>query len=125
MIDFEDDFADQDLSKLTKAKQEYIKAIDKVIAENFDPRTKTVGDRVAVWDTSRLTDIDTGKYVTDSFIERFLADHESIVIADNVRHVADLHTLAGDFSKVLDLKIWNKDLNKVFLTSSDFVKLIG
>jgi len=125
MIDFEDDFADQDLSKLTKAKQEYIKAIDKVIAENFDPRTKSVGDRVAVWDTSRLTDVDTGRYVTDSFIERFLADHESIVIDDNVRHVANLHTLAGEFTKVLDLKIWNKDLNKVYLTSSDFVKLIG
>jgi len=119
--EYMDDFADEDLSKLTKA--DALTAIDKVIADNTDPRTKTVGDRVLVWDTSRLTNAETGKRA-DDFEERMVHKYESIVIEDRLRHEAKLSTLAGDFTKVLDLKIWNKNLNKVYLTSSDFVKLV-
>lgn len=121
--DFEDDFGDQDLSKLTVGDKKTLAAIDKVIAENSDPRTKTVGDRVLVWDTSRLTDYETGERA-DDFEEKIVSKYWSIVIADGQKHEAKLSTLAGDFTKVLDLRIWNKILNKVYLTSSDFVKLV-
>ena len=118
--EYEEDFADEDMSKLTRAN---VKQIDKIIEENSDPRTKTVGDRVLVWDTSRLTNAETNKRA-DDFEERMMHKYPSIVIEDRQRYEAKLTTLAGDFTKILDLKVWNKSLNKVYLTSSDFVKLV-
>lgn len=125
MFDGIDDFANEDMSKLTKAKEnKVLKAINKKIAENFDPRDKHVGDKVIVWDSSRLRYFDTDLPVTDNKEEMILANYESIVIDDSQRYVAELRTLAGDFSKVLDLKVWNKTTNKVYRTSSEFVKLV-
>jgi hypothetical protein len=77
-----------------------------------------------VWDSSRLTYADTDEPVTDNFEERILANYPSIVIEDNVRYSATVRTLAGDFTKILDLKVWNKNLNKVYRTSSEFVKIV-
>jgi hypothetical protein len=122
--DFEDDFGDQDLSKLTVGDKKTLAAINKVIAENTDNRTKTVGDRILVWDSSRLTNAETGERVEDDKEETALTIYPSIVIEDRLRIEAKLSTLAGEFTKVLDLKVWNKKLNKVYLTSSDFVKLV-
>lgn len=120
---FVDDHADQDLSKLTKSTT--LEAVNKIIDANSDPRTKAVGERIKVWDCSRLTNAETLKYVTDDMEELILSNYESIVIEDRIKHVAELSTLAGDFTKVLDLKIWNSQLNKTYLTSSDFVKIVG
>jgi hypothetical protein len=122
--DFEDDFEDQDLSKLTVGDKKIVAAINKVIADNTDNRTKTVGDRILVWDTSRLTNAETGERVEDDNEELVLTVYPSIVIEDRIRIEAKLTTLAGEFTKILDLKVWNKKLNKVYLTSSDFVKIV-
>lgn len=119
-----DDFADEDLSKLTKAGTLTLEAINKKIKDNFDPRTKSVGDRVLVWDSSRLTNFDTDQPVTDPTEEMILSNYPSIVIDDRQRYEAKLTTFAGDFTKILDLKVWNKNLNKVYRTSSEFVKII-
>lgn len=122
--DYQDDFADEDLSKLTKAGKETLEAINKKIEENFDPRTKEVGDKIKVWDSSRLTYADTDEPVTDELEESILANYSSIIIEDRIRYEAKVVTLAGDFTKVLDLKVWNKNLNKVYRTSSEFVKIV-
>lgn len=123
--DHMDDFADEDLSKLTKSKNnKVLDAINKTIAENFDSRTKHVGDKVIVWDSSRLRYFDTDLPVTDNKEEMILANYPSIVIDDSQRYDTKLVTLAGNFSKVLDLKVWNKTTNKVYRTSSEFVKLV-
>lgn len=123
--DHMDDFADEDLSKLTKSKyNKVLDAINKTIAENFDSRTKHVGDKVIVWDSSRLRYFDTDLPVTDNKEEMILANYMSIVIDDSQRYDTKLVTLAGNFSKVLDLKVWNKTTNKVYRTSSEFVKLV-
>jgi hypothetical protein len=119
-----DDFADQDLSKLTVANSETKKAIDKIIKDNYDPRNKSVGDRVKVWDSSRLTNAETGRYTTDHIEIGILSNYESVVIEDGCKYEATKETLAGTFTVNLDLKIWNKNLNKVFRTSSEFVKLV-
>lgn len=117
-----DDFADQDLSKLSVASTKT--AIDKIIEENFDPRTKSVGDRVLVWDSSRLTNAETNRYVNDHIEESILTKYESVVIEDGCKFDATKETLAGTFTVNLDLKVWNKTLNKVYRTSSKFVKLV-
>lgn len=116
-----DDFADQDLSKLSVASTKT--AIDKIIEENFDPRTKTVGDRILVWDSSRLTNAETGRYVNDNVEESILANYPSVVIEDGCKFDATKETLAGTFTVNLDLIIWSKQLNKKYRTSSKFVKL--
>lgn len=123
--EYHDDFADEDLSKLTLANQETINAFDKKIAENSDPRSKVTGDRVLVWDSSRLKYADDDRDVTHRIEELILANYESIVIEDGCKFTAKVVTIAGDFSKNLDLKVWNKNLNKVYRTSSEFVKRIG
>lgn len=123
--EYMDDFADQDMSKLTKAKEnKVLDAINKKIAENFDSRTKHVGDKVIVWDSSRLTYFDTDLPVTDSKEAMILANYPSIVIEDRQRYEAKLVTLVGNFTKILDLKVWNKNSNKVYRTSSEFVKIV-
>jgi len=121
--DFYDDFADEDMSKLTKAQAETINAIKKKIADNNDPREKTVGDLVVLWDTSRLTYEDTDLPVTDGREELILCNYHSIVIQDKLDYKAKIYTLAGEFTKTLDIKIWNKNTDRVYRTSSEFVRL--
>lgn len=121
--DYQDDFADEDLSKPTKATTNDLNGINKIIEDNTDQRTKTVGDRILVWDTSRLTNAETGK-AADDFEDRVLHDYPSIVIEDRIRFEAKLETLAGNFTKNLDLIVWSKSLNKKYRTSSEFVKLV-
>ena len=110
---------DEDFSKLQLAGS----SIRKIIKENHDPRTKAVGDRVLVWDMSRLTEAEIDTYVKDDKIYTVLEKYHSIVVEDRCKYEATIETLGGVFTVNLDLKIWNKHLNKVYRTNSEFVKL--
>lgn len=123
--DEEDDIDQQEFRRISEmALAKTRKFITDHIAKNKDDRSKTIGDIVHVWDGSRLTDVETGEIDYDPTIHRVLSRTDSIVIEDQVKHIAALTTFAGDFSKNLDLVIWNKKLNKKYRTSSEFVKLV-
>jgi hypothetical protein len=120
----EDDFDQEEFERISKIRQKKnLKTIQAIIAAHYDERTKTVGDKILVWDSSRLTDKKSGEMVYDHRIHSILSTFHSIVIEDQVKHNIEVNTLVGDFSKNLDLVIWNKQLDRVFRTSSDFVKL--
>lgn len=121
---YEDDYADDDLSKLAKSNSKSLAEIEKIIKDNYDANEKTIGDRVLVWDCSRLTDDKTSEFETNPKIHMILANYPSIVIHDRQRYNSTLTTMVGDFTVNLDLKVWNKKLNKVYRTSSEFVKIV-
>lgn len=123
--DFEDEIDQEEFKRISNlAMAKTRKFVEAQIAKNQDNRTKTVGDRVLVWDGSRLTDFETSEIEYEPTVHRTLSENPSIVIGDHNSYVVELSTFAGDFSKNLDLIIWNKKLNKKFRTSSDFVKLV-
>lgn len=123
--DFEEEDFDQiEFERISKLRSRELKtAMEKIVSENTDNRHKTVGDTVLVWDSSRLTDVDSGKVEYDTKVHAILANYPSIIIEDGCKYTAEVKTFTGDFSKNLDLKVWNKNLNKVYRTSSEFVKL--
>lgn len=128
MINFEndndEDFDQFEFERIAKLAQEHTrKAILSHIRNNEDRRNKTVGDQVIVWDCSRLTNAETGELDYEMNTNSILSNYPSIVIEDRNKYVAVVKTFAGEFSKNLDLIVWNKTLNKKFRTSSDFVKL--
>ena len=94
------------------------------IKQNKDGKLKYVGDIVLVWDTSRLTDLETNEMNTDNLDHQLIATYPSIVIADSQKYNADI-VLGEDrvYPCNLDLIVWNKTLGKKFRTSSDFVKI--
>jgi len=123
-FDNEDDIDQEEFKRISALAQKHtLKAIEKHIQANEDDRTKHIGDNVLVWDCSRLTDTETNEINREELVHKTLGNYPSIVIETDLKFVSELNTLAGDFSKVLDLVIWNKNLNKKFRTSSDFVKL--
>jgi hypothetical protein len=123
--DFEDEIDQEEFKRISRlALEKTRKLVQSHIAKNQDNRIKTIGDKVLVWDCSRLTDVSTGEIDYDTSVHRTLSENASIVIEDRNKYVAQLTTFAGDFSKNLDLIIWNKKLNKKFRTSSEFVKLV-
>lgn len=125
MNDFEEEDFDQEEFKriASLAQKETQQAIQRIVAANKDNRTKAVGDQIIVWDGSRLTDFETGEIDYDVKTHSILGNYPSIVIDTDRKYTAQLKTFAGDFSRNLDLVIWNKNLNKKYRTSSDFVKL--
>lgn len=128
MINFEndndEDFDQFEFERIAKLAQEDTrKAILSHIRNNEDRRNKTVGDQIIVWDCSRLTNAETGELDYEINTSSILSNYPSIVIEDRNKYVAVVKTFAGEFSKNLDLIVWNKTLNKKFRTSSDFVKL--
>lgn len=128
MDDFEnfdpEEFDEQEFERIAKLRQrKNLKSISEFIDANKDERNKTVGDKIFVWDSSRLTDYETGKVEYDVKIHSILNNYPSIVIDDHRKFTSEVRTFAGDFTKNLDLVIWNKTLNRRFRTSSEFVKL--
>lgn len=123
--DFEEEDFDQiEFQKISEIRQRSTQiALQRFIDQNKDDRTKHVGDNVLIWDCSRLTNNETGKIEYDDTIQKLLSNYPSIVIETGCKYTAEIKTFTGDFSKNLDLKVWNKNLNKVYRTSSDFVKL--
>lgn len=120
-----DDFEQQEFAKIDHLrKTSTLTAINKFIEDNIDHRTKEIGDNVLVWDCSRLTDNESNKIEYQDNVHTLLSNYPSIVIETGCKYTAEVKTLTGDFSKNLDLKIWNKNLNKVYRTSSEFVKIV-
>jgi hypothetical protein len=118
---FGEDF-DKQMFELIKMNRDF----HKKIKENYDNRTKTIGDKVIVWDLSRLTDFETNEVIKSMSNEDMdlLCQNESIVIEDNIEFISKLDTMFGVFEQNLDIVVWNKKLNKKFRTSSEYVKLI-
>lgn len=102
----------------------FVKDLVQHINKNKDERTKHVGDQVLVWDTSRLTEFETDNPVDDLLDERIITHHPSIVIETNCKYDATLYIGKRPYILNLDLKIWNKTLNRVYRTYSNFVKII-
>lgn len=90
--------------------------------KNKDHGIKHVGDRVLVWDASRLTDVESGKVNFDEFEHALLERFPSIVIENGCKFKADLVIGERVYPMNLDLIVWNKTLNKKFRTNSKFVK---
>jgi hypothetical protein len=126
--DFEsgdDDIDQEEFKRISALAQEQTRqALLRHVRENTDKRTKHVGDNVRVWDCSRLSDLQTGEIEYDSMVHATLSNYSSIVIKTDDKYIAPLTTFAGDFSKNLDLIVWNKKLNRKFRTASEFVKII-
>lgn len=116
----EDEFDDF----LNTANESFRKGVIDHIARNKDKSVKSVGDKVLVWDTSRLTEIETGEVNTDTLDHEILNKFPSIVIEENLRINKDI-VLGEDrvYPCNLDLMIWNKTLGKKFYTKSEFVKI--
>lgn len=123
MIDAEDELDDE---KLEQIRLEALSTIQRIIEENRDLTVKDIGDRVIVWDVSRLTDYDTNQLVERKPYANtpiLLMNYESIVIETGSDYKG-LHSFYNQIPpKTLDLVIWNSQLNKKFRTSSDFVKI--
>jgi hypothetical protein len=92
------------------------------VEKNKCDKVKELGDQILVWDTSRLTDVETGDIVQDELDLTIIVLHPSIVVETQEKYTATLTLGNRNYDKVLDLKIWNKTLNKIYRTSSDFVK---
>lgn len=114
---FEDDNSAESVAKL------FLRDVENRIAQNKDPRPKHVGDRVLVWDCSRLTDAKTDELCIDPLEQKLMTQYPSIVIEDNVQFNQPINLGDRQYNCNLDLIVWNKTLNKVFRTSSEFVKL--
>lgn len=98
---------------LIETRNKILKALEQAKAANYDSRTKTVGDRVKIWDYSFAYVVEDDTPVKD------LLD-TCIVAADN-------QTYDSEFlghRKTLDLIVWNSKLQKHIRTSSEFVKLV-
>ncbi len=120
---FDDEYAPHEYDDLMDASREALARdiIDKINKEK-DRGTKYVGDRVLVWDSSRLTDKETNTVNRDELDHQILSRYPSIVIEENCKYNGDVTIDNRVYPMNLDLVIWNKTLNKVFRTSSDFVK---
>lgn len=120
-----EDFDQEEFKRISElALAETRRFVNEQIEKNTDKREKTIGDQVYVWDGSRLTDVETGEIEYDPKVQEIIAKNPSIVIEYDNKYQAKLTTFAGDFTKTLDLVVWNKNLNKKYRTSSEFVKLI-
>lgn len=93
------------------------------IKKHKDDSIKCVGDKVIMWDTSRLTDPETDEVNTDLLDHQILCTYPSVVIEDNLKYNADIVLDDRIYPCNLDIKIWNKTLNKIFRTKSEFVKI--
>jgi len=102
----------------------FLQFVNETINKNHDGKTKAVGDRVLVWDSSRLTDLETGEVNRDPLDHRLLAHYKSIVIEDGCKYTATVTLNDNVYSKQLDIVIWNEVIGRKFRTSSDFTKLI-
>jgi hypothetical protein len=96
----------------------------KKIDEYKDNTTKEIDDRIIIWNSSMLRNAETDEPITNSVIHSVVTSQESIVIETKCKFVARLVTASGNFSKNLDLIIYNKRLNIALRTSSDFVKVV-
>lgn len=103
--------------------EEFKKFVEDHIRKHKDNSVKVTGDRVLLWDTSRLTEVDSGEINTDPLDHHLLTMYPSIVIEDNVRFNQPI--ILGDrhYDCNLDLIVWNKTIGKVFRTNSEFVKI--
>lgn len=115
----------QDLFPNMENDDNFADFVQEQIAQNKDTSTKTVGDKIIIWDTSRLTYADSNKPCSDPIEHSIVNCYESIVIAENVRYNADVTIGDRVYEKNLDLIVWNKTLDKTFRTSSNFVKLFS
>lgn len=108
---------------LDSARQSFYNDVMDHVKKNKDNSIKKVGDKVIVWDTSRLRDGDTGEPNTDDLDHNLLCHYPSIVIEEDCRINADIVLGDRTYPCTLDIMIWNKTLNKKFYTKSEFVKL--
>jgi hypothetical protein len=94
-----------------------------VVKKNKDLGYKTVGDRVLVWDSSRLREVGSDEVNLDELDHKLLAKYASIVVETGCRYNADIDLGEGrHYPLNLDLIIWNKTIGKKYRTSSNFVK---
>jgi hypothetical protein len=105
------------------ARDAFRKEVEAYVAKNKDFTIKETGDKVIVWDTSRLTDVATDEYNTDMLEHKLLCTYPSIVIAHGIRKNADITIDDRVYECNLDIIIWNKTLNKKYYTKSEFVKI--
>jgi len=123
---FDDDIHPQEYDDLMESSRIALRRdIENHIKKNRDGKTKITGDRVLVWDCSRLTEVETGEVNSDPLDHRLMANYESIVIEDSCKHVARVELGDNVYEKVLDIVVWNKTVGKKFRTSSDFSKIIS
>lgn len=115
----------QDLFPNMENNDNFADFVQEQIARNKDNTVKGVGDKIIIWDTSRLTYAESNKPCSDPIEHSIVNCYESIVIEASVRYNANITIGEKSYEKNLDLIVWNKTLNKKFRTSSDFVKLFS
>ena len=104
-------------------KEFYREVVLEHIKKNKDYSIKETGDIVLMWDTSRLTEIDTLEVNTDLLDHAMLCTFPSIVIEHGLRINKDIVLDERVYPCNLDIMIWNKTLGKKFYTKSEFVKI--
>lgn len=116
---------DDEFDNLMHASQQSLREdINEHIKKNKDNAIKEVGDNVLMWDTSRLTDVETDEVNVDELDHRLMCMFPSIVIETNCKYDSTIVIGENKYTKTLDLIVWNKIVNKKFRTSSSFVKLL-
>lgn len=121
----DDDFIGEDEYDDLMASSQMAFARDVVskIRENKDNTDKEVGDIVLVWDTSRMTDVQTNEVNKDTLDHQIMANFPSIVIENGIKYNADIVIDDRVYPCNLDLIVWNKTMDRSFRTSSKFTKI--
>lgn len=125
MFHDDDNIGDDEYDDLMESAQmSFARDVVATLKKNKDNSIKEVGDIVLVWDTSRMTDVDTGEVNTDILDHQIMATYPSIVVGENLTYNADI-VLGEDrvYPCNLDLIVWNKTLGKKFRTASKFTKI--
>lgn len=120
------------IKTLLEMRAKMLAQLNKAREQNQDNRTKTIGDRVMIWDLSFAEVVEDNlrlnEYVHDAekrteqvtTLAKGCVDNPCIVVQENQKYEADFM----DHKKTLDLVLWSSKLQKHIRTSSEFVKLI-
>lgn len=120
------------IKHLLDMRNKMIAKMDEARQNHYDPRTKTIGDRVMIWDLSFAEVIEDNLKLNEAIRDKDkrtdqvtntakgCVDNPCIVVQEKQKYEADFM----DHKKTLDLVLWSSALQKHIRTSSEFVKLI-
>lgn len=110
---------------LLEMRKEMLEVLEKTRAKHNDPRQKTVGDRVQIWDASFAEVVEDSTTLHDILVKdvnraKDYVETTCIVARDNQTYESELL----GHKQTLDLIVWNSKIQKHIRTLSEFVKLV-
>ena len=100
--------------------------VDAKIKENYDPRPKSVGDRVMIWDPSFAQVVESKTSPEDYVnIPCIVAQERQSSPTDAPEEIIEMAKRQGEDITTLDLVVWCPKIQKHIRTMSRCVKLIN